>query len=52
MGPRNPVKKHYKLPPPEKEYLCFQNYGENSRAAQYVKSRALTEVVNSILDIQ
>ena len=35
-----------------KNYLCFQTDRENSRAAQCAKSRKLTKVIDSIIEIE
>ena len=43
-----PVKK---LPPPRKEYFCFQKYGKSAHAAQCAKSRVLTKLIDTIIDI-
>ena len=44
--------KGYKLPPSGKEYLYFQTDRETSHSAQCAKSRALTKVVDSIIDLE
>ena len=38
--------------PFREKYLCFQIYGKTSHVAQCNKSRALTKVIDSILDIE
>ena len=38
-----------KLPPPGKNYLCFQMGGETAHAAQCFNSRAFTQVIGFIL---
>ena len=43
-----PVKK---LPPPRKEYFCFQKYGKSAHSSQCDKSRGLTKVIDTIINI-
>ena len=38
-----------KLPPVDKEYMCFQNYGKTAQAAKCIKYRIMTKVIGSIL---
>ena len=39
------------LPPLGKEYLCFQVDNESPHASQFIKSRVLKKVIDSILSI-
>ena len=39
------------LPPVGKEYMCFQNDGKTSQAARCIKSRIMTNVIDSVLSI-
>ena len=51
--PIAPVELHTtkKLPPTDKEYLCFQINSKSHHAAQFVKSRILNKAIDYILYI-
>ena len=38
--------KSHKIPPPGKDYVCFQTDGRSARTAHYAKPRAFTKVVD------